>query len=43
MEAWKNFNQRSFPEKEYCYSHLKIEDVTDATTRTKKEFIKILK
>ena len=27
---WKNFNEISLPEKECFYSHLNIEDITDA-------------
>ena len=30
MDEWKKFNETSLPEKEDVYSHLNIEDITDA-------------
>ena len=30
MNDWKKFNETSLPEKEDFYSHLNIEDITDA-------------
>ena len=30
MDDWENFNETSLPEKEDFYSHLNMEDVTDA-------------
>ena len=30
MEDWQKFNETSLPEKEYFYSHLNMEDITDA-------------
>ena len=30
MDDWAKFNERSLPEKEDFYSHLNIEDITDA-------------
>ena len=29
-DNWKKFNETSIPEKENLYSHLNIEDITDA-------------
>ena len=29
MEDWEKFNESSLPEKEYFYSHSKMEDITD--------------
>ena len=44
MDYWEKFNEASSPEKEDFYSHLNMEDITDADyTHTKKEFVKILK
>ena len=30
MDDWKNFNETLLPEKEDFYSHLNMEDITDA-------------
>ena len=30
MDDWNKFNSTSLPEKEYFYSHLNVEDITDA-------------
>ena len=30
MDNWKKFNETSIPGKENLYSHLNIEDITDA-------------
>ena len=30
MDGWEKFNETSLPEKEDFYSHLNIEDITDA-------------
>ena len=30
MDDWEKFNKTSLPEKEHCYIHLNIEDITDA-------------
>ena len=30
MDDWEKFNERSLPEKEDFYSHLNMEDITDA-------------
>ena len=30
MDHWEKFNEKSFPEKEDFYSHLNMEDITDA-------------
>ena len=45
MYDWEKFNKTSLPEKEDFYSHLNMEDVTDAdyAHAKKKEFVKILK
>ena len=29
MDDWEKFNETSLPEKEYFYSHLNMEDITD--------------
>ena len=29
MDVWEKFNKTSLPEKEYFYSHLNMEDITD--------------
>ena len=43
MDDWENFNETLFPEKDF-YSHLKMEDITDAKLkRTEKEFAKKLR
>ena len=39
MDDWKKSNETSLPEKEYFYSHLNTEDITDADyLRTKKNY-----
>ena len=42
MDIWENFNETSLPEKEDFYSHLNMEDITDAdyvhTKRVCKDF-----
>ena len=42
MDNWENFNETSLAEKEYFYSHLNMEDITDAdyahTKRVCKDF-----
>ena len=43
MDDSKKLNETSLPEKEDFYSHLNMEDITDAIMRTRKEFGKILK
>ena len=30
MDDWEKLNETSLPEKEYFYSHLNMEDITDA-------------
>ena len=30
MDDWEKFNKTSLPDKEYFYSHLNMEDITDA-------------
>ena len=30
MDDWEKFNKTSLPEKEHLYSHLNMEDITDA-------------
>ena len=30
MDGWEKFNETSLPEKEDFYSHLNMEDITDA-------------
>ena len=30
MDDWEKFNETLLPEKEHFYSHLNIEDITDA-------------
>ena len=30
MDGWEKFNETSFPEKENFYSHLNVEDITNA-------------
>ena len=36
MYDWEKFNETSLPEKEYFYSHLNMEDITDADDWNKK-------
>ena len=44
MDDWEKFNETSLREKEDFYSHLNMEDITDADyAHTPKEFVKILK
>ena len=43
MDDWEKFNETSLPEKENFYSHLNIEDITDADYASQKDFVKILK
>ena len=43
MDEWKKFNETSLPEKEDFYSHVSMEDITDADYAKQKEFVKILK
>ena len=43
IDDWEKFSETSLPEKEFFYSHLNIEDITDADYITQKEFVKILK
>ena len=42
MDDWEKFNETSLPEKQHFYSHLNMEDVTDAdyahTKRVSKDF-----
>ena len=38
MNDWKKFDEKLLPEKRDFYSHLNMEDISDA-----KEFVKILK
>ena len=46
MDDWEKFNETSLPVKEDFYSHLNMEDITDADyahTHTKRVCVKILK
>ena len=44
MYDWDKFNKISLPEEVDFYSHLDIEDITDAYyTHSQKEFVEILK
>ena len=43
MNDWEKFNETSLPEKEDFYSHLIMEDITDADYTHKKECVKNLK
>ena len=43
MDNWEKYNETCLPEKEDFYSHLNMEDITDADYAHKKEFVKILK
>ena len=36
MDDWENFNETLFPEKDF-YSHLKMEDITDAKLNARKK------
>ena len=40
MHEWEKFNERILPEKEEFYSNLNMEDITDADSNMKKEFVK---
>ena len=42
MDDWETFNEISLPENESFYSHLNMEDITDADN-AQKEFLRILK
>ena len=42
MDDWKKFNETSFPEKEDIYSHLNMEDITDADYTNAKRVYKDL-
>ena len=43
MDDWENFNETLLPEKADFYSHLNMENITDAVCATEKEFLKISK
>ena len=43
MDDWEKFDKTSLPEKEDFYSHLNMEDITDADHVNGKEFVKVLK
>ena len=43
MGDWEKFDKTSLPEKEDFYSHLNMEDITDADHVNGKEFVKVLK
>ena len=40
MDDWEKFNETTLPEKEEFYSNLNMEDITDADSNMKKEFVK---
>ena len=40
MDDWEKFSQISLPEKEDFYSHLNMEDITDADQTHRKRFCK---
>ena len=40
MEDWEKFNETSLPEKKFFYSHLNMEDITDADYAHPKRFCK---
>ena len=42
MDDWEKFNETLLPKKEDFYSHLNMEDITDADYAQQKEFVKIL-
>ena len=42
MDSWKIFNEISLPDKEYFYSNLNIEDITDVDYRHAKRVFKNL-
>ena len=39
MDNWENFNETSLPEIENFYSHLNMEDITDADYAHAKDFV----
>ena len=43
MNDWEKLNETLLPEKADFYSHLNLEDITDADYAHAKEFVKILK
>ena len=43
MDDWGKINETSLPVKENFYSHLNMEDITDADYSYPKEFLNILK
>ena len=43
MDDWGNFNETSLPEKEDFYSHLNLEDITDADYKHEKRVWKDFK
>ena len=43
MDAWEKINENLLAEKESFYSHLNMENITDADYAHKKDFAKILK
>ena len=43
MVDWEKFHETSLPEKEDFFSHLNMEDITDADYTHIKKFVKILK
>ena len=43
MDEWEKFNKTSLPEKEDFYSHLNIEDITDADYKHAKRVCKDFK
>ena len=40
MDDWEKFNETSLSEKEHVYSHLNMEDITDADYAHTKRFCK---
>ena len=43
MDHWTKLNEALLPEKEDFYSHLNVEDITDAEYMHAKRFYKVLK
>ena len=43
MKDWEKFSENLWPEKEDIYSHLNLENITDADGTHGKKFVKILK
>ena len=43
INDWEKFNEVSFPEKEDFYSHLNLEDITDADYAHAKRVVKTLR